>query len=85
MVHKSLLKKAQDVVEMLDKVVVGLEPLNNTLAWAKENDQDRDEASAYYLKNYEDRWKRWVTPKAYKQIDKALKQHLKSTVSDVDN
>jgi len=84
-VHKSLLKNAQDVVEMLDKMVVGLEPLNKTLAWAKENDQDWDEASVYYLKNYEDRWKSWVTPKAYQRIDKALKQHLKSSVSDVGN
>jgi glycine betaine/proline transport system substrate-binding protein len=82
-VHKSLLKNAQDVVEMLEKMVVGLEPLNKTLAWAKENDQDWDEASVYYLKNNEDRWKSWVTPKAYKRIDKALKQHLKSSVSDV--
>jgi hypothetical protein len=28
-------------------------------------------------------WKNWLTPKAYKRIDKALKQHLKSSVSDV--
>ncbi len=82
-VHKSLLKNAQDVVAMLAKMVVGLEPLNKTLAWAKENDRNWDEASVYYLKNYEDRWKNWVTPKAYKLIDKALKQHLNSSVSDV--
>jgi len=82
-VHKSLLKNAQDVVAMLEKMVVGLDPLNKTLAWAKENDQNRDEASVYYLKNYEVRWKSWVTPKAYERIDKALKQHLKSSVSDV--
>jgi len=84
-IHKSLLKNAQDVVEMLEKMVVGLEPLNKTLAWAKENDQNLEEASVYYLKNYEERWKSWVTPKAYKRIDKALRQHLKSSVSDVGN
>ncbi len=70
---------------MLEKMVVGLEPLNKTLAWAKENDRNWDEASVYYLKNYEDRWKSWVTPKAYKRMYKALKQHLKSSVSDVGN
>ena len=37
-VHKSLLKNAQDVVAMLEKMVVGLEPLNKTLAWAKETE-----------------------------------------------
>jgi ABC-type proline/glycine betaine transport system substrate-binding protein len=35
----------------------GLEPLNKTLAWAKENDRDLEEVSIYYLKNYEDRWR----------------------------
>ena len=84
-VHKSLLKNARDVVEMLEKMVVGLEPLNKTLAWAKENDRDRDEAFIYYLKNYENRWKSWVTPKAYRQIDRALKQLLNRSESDAGN
>jgi glycine betaine/proline transport system substrate-binding protein len=84
-VHKSLLKNAQDVVEMLKKMVVGLEPLNQTLAWAKENDRDLEEVAVYYMKNYEDRWRSWVTPNAYKRIAKALRQHLNSSVSDVGN
>ena len=84
-VHKSLLKNAQDVVEMLEKMVVGLEPLNKTLAWAKENDRDLEKVSIYYLKNYEHRWTSWVTPNAYKRIAKALRQHLNSSVSDVVN
>lgn len=71
--HKGLLKKAPDVVEMLRKMVVGLEPLNETLAWARENEvQDWEQAVIYYLQNYEDRWKAWVTPEAYKRIKKAL-------------
>ncbi|GAH34640.1 unnamed protein product, partial [marine sediment metagenome] len=36
--HSGLVGKAPDVVEMLRRMVVGLEPLNKTLAWAKEND-----------------------------------------------
>jgi len=71
--HRGLLGKAPDVVEMLRRMVVGLEPLNKTLAWAKENDvQDWQEAGVYYLQNYEHRWKTWVTPEAYESIKRAL-------------
>lgn len=70
---KGLLEKAPDVVEMLRKMVVGLEPLNKTLAWAKGSDvQDWHEAAIYYLRNYKNRWKTWVTPEAYEKIEKAL-------------
>ena len=73
--HKGLLKKAPDVVEMLEKMYVGLEPLNETLAWAAENEvQDWEKAAIYYLQNYADRWKTWVTPKAYERIQKALEE-----------
>jgi glycine betaine/proline transport system substrate-binding protein len=71
--HKGLLKKAPDVVEMLSKMVVGVEPLNETLAWARENDvQDWRQVAVYYLRNYEDRWKTWVTPEAYARVKEAL-------------
>lgn len=73
--HKGLLKKAPDVVEMLRKMVVGLEPLNRTLAWVRENNvQDPQKSVIYYLQNYEDRWKTWVTPEVYERIKKALKE-----------
>ncbi len=61
------------VVEMLSKMMVGLEPLNETLAWAAENGpQDWEAAAVYYLRNYEERWKTWVTPEAYERIKEAL-------------
>jgi len=73
--HKGLLKKAPDVVEMLKKMIVGLEPLNKTLAWVKQNGvQDWEKAAIYYLQKYEDRWKTWVTPKAYEKIKKAIRE-----------
>jgi len=56
--HKGLLKKAPDVVEMLRKMNVGMEPLNEVLAWSKENEVEGwEEVAIYYLQNYEDRWK----------------------------
>ena len=42
LVHTGLLKKAPDLVEMLRVMNVGLEPLNETLAWASVNGQQND-------------------------------------------
>jgi len=73
--HSGLENKARDVVEMLWKMEVGLEPLKRTLAWTEENGvEDWNEAAVYYLKTYENRWRTWVTPEAYKKIEEALKQ-----------
>ena len=73
LVHSVLKNKARDVMEMLEKMEVGLEPLNQTLAWAKENEvQDWEEAAVNYLQIYEARWRNWVTPEAYEEIKEAL-------------
>ncbi len=73
--HKGLKKKAPDVVKMLERMTVGLEPLNDTLGWADKNEvQDWEKAAIYYLQNYEERWRTWVTPDAYQKIKKALEE-----------
>jgi hypothetical protein len=60
---------------MLMKMVVGLQPINVTAAWAVENEvQDWELAALYYFENYEDRWSTWVTDDAYKKIKEALAQ-----------
>ncbi len=64
---------APDVVTMLEKMNVGLQPINKTAAWSVENEvQDWEVAAIYYLKNYEERWKTWVTDDAYQKIKDAL-------------
>ena len=71
--HSGLQEKAQEVMEMLRKMSVGLEPLNRTLAWANENNiRDWERAAIHYLLTYEDRWRSWVTPDAYEEIKEAL-------------
>ena len=51
------------------------EPLNATVAGAIQNAvQDRDRAAIYYLQNYEDRRRTWVTPDAYEKINEALEK-----------
>ncbi|MDO8749711.1 MAG: glycine betaine ABC transporter substrate-binding protein [Dehalococcoidia bacterium] len=74
-IHKGMLKKAPDVVEMLKKMNVGLEPINKTLAWAKETDVQRwDKVAIYYLKTYEARWKTWMPEENYTKVKTALEK-----------
>jgi glycine betaine/proline transport system substrate-binding protein len=74
-INPSLHDMAPDVVTMLEKMVVGLQPINVTAAWSVENEvQDWEKAGIYYLENYEERWKTWVTDDAYKKIKEALAQ-----------
>ena len=64
---------APDVVEMLEKIDVGLQPLNRACAWCNENEvQDYEKAAVWYLREYESRWKTWVTTDAYNKIKAAL-------------
>jgi len=75
-VWSGLRDMAPDVVAMLEKMVVGLEPINKTAAWAKENEvQDWEKAAIWYLREYESRWKTWVTDDAYNKIKAALDEY----------
>lgn len=56
-------------------MVVGLEPLNKTMAWPAENDvEDREKIGFYFLQNYEDRWPSQVAPEAHRKIKDALEK-----------
>ena len=71
--HKDLPRKAPDLVTMVRKMHVGLEPLNETLAWAMQNGiDDRKAVAVHYLRTYEDRWAGWVTREALQKIKDAL-------------
>lgn len=72
-VSKQMPAKAPDVVEMLMKMEVGIDPMNHELAWARKNNvTDWDLVAIHYLRNNEDHWKTWVTPTAYAGIKQAL-------------
>jgi len=74
-INPQLRDKAPEVVEMLEKMMMGLDPINQTAAWALENEvQEWSLAAVYYLQTFEDRWKTWVTDDAYKKIKEALAQ-----------
>ena len=73
-INGGLSDKAPDVVEMLKKMNVGLQPINVTAAWAIDaNIQgDWEKAAVYYLKNYEDRWTSWMPSDNVKKVKDAL-------------
>ncbi len=74
-----LLEKAPDVVEMLKRMSVGLEPINEILAWADENEiESWEQAATQYLLNYEDRWQNWVTPEARDKVMTAIEENVQS-------
>ncbi len=72
-INPSLRDIAPDVAAMLEKMFVGSWPLYYTAQWAKENEvQDWELAAIWFLQNYEDEWKTWVTDDAYNKIKDAL-------------
>jgi len=72
-INAALRDTAPDAVAMLEKLTLGVQPINVTAAWSQANEvQDYRLAAIYYLRNYEDRWKTWVTNDAYDNIKAAL-------------
>ncbi len=67
---------APDVVAMLAKANIGLEQVNATAAWVQLNYvEDWEKAAIWYLREYEDRWKSWVTDDAYTKIKKFVDEY----------
>jgi len=72
-VHKDLLERAPEVVEMLRKMDIGLQAINVTAAYTVENFEAQwDNAAIYYLQNYEDRWTTWMPADNVKKVKEAL-------------
>ncbi len=68
-VRSDFIRKAPDVVEMFKKMSFSLSDLNEIVAWMQQNNiKDSDLIARYYLANYEEIWKTWVTEEAYKKI-----------------
>jgi glycine betaine/proline transport system substrate-binding protein len=74
-INPQLRDKAPELVDVMDKMELGLDAINKVAAWAGENEvQDWSLAAVYYLENWESTWKTWVTDDAYKKIKEALAQ-----------
>jgi glycine betaine/proline transport system substrate-binding protein len=75
-VNSGLRDKAPDVVELFEKMNVGLDPINKTAAWALTNDidvsADIEETAEYYLLTFEDRWTQWMPADKVAAVKAAL-------------
>jgi len=72
--HKSLKTVAPELVTLLEKMVVGLQPINEVAAWAKAEDiqGEWEQAAVHYLKNYESIWTTWMSSDHVKKVKDAL-------------
>ncbi len=74
-INPQLRDKAPELVDVMDKMELGLDAINKVAAWSVENEvQDYAQAAVYYLENWESTWKTWVTDDAYNKIKEALAQ-----------
>ena len=68
-----MLKKAPDIVEMLKKMTIGLDTVNELLLWSKqEQTEDWEKVAIHFFKNYDQKWRQWVTEDAYNNIKTAI-------------
>lgn len=79
-IHNGMLEKAPDLVQLFNKMNIGLQPINVTAAWAIENDiqGDWEQAALYYLQNYEDRWTTWMPEENVEKVKAAIAEHSAS-------
>jgi glycine betaine/proline transport system substrate-binding protein len=73
-INSGLLTKAPEIVNLLSNMNVGLQPINETASWAKEEDiqGEWERAAIYYLQNYQDRWTTWMTPEKAEIVKTAV-------------
>jgi glycine betaine/proline transport system substrate-binding protein len=72
-VHSSMLEIAPELVDLLKKMNIGLQPINVTAAYTSQNfEGEWDKAAIYYLENYEARWTTWMPEENVKLVKAAL-------------
>ncbi len=70
-----LIKEAPDVVLVLKKMRMNIDTLNTLLEKGQEQDMvNWHSASMYFLRNFENQWKKWVTPEAFVNIKAELEK-----------
>jgi glycine betaine/proline transport system substrate-binding protein len=71
-VHKSLSKKAPDVVAFLKKYETTQAMANKFLAYMQEKKAKKEDAAIWFLKNYQKVWHGWVPADVAKKVEAAL-------------
>jgi len=70
-----LSEKAPDVVKMLRRMNVGLEPIGEILKWATENNvTDPEQMAIRYLETYQTRYREWMKDENYIKVQKKVRE-----------
>lgn len=70
-VATSLQKSEPEVYTFLSKVSLDIPTYNKLLSWGEENKAEPKETAEYFIKNFPDVWKQWVTEDAASKISKS--------------
>jgi glycine betaine/proline transport system substrate-binding protein len=73
LVHKSLPRRAPEVVDFLKKYETTTALNNKVLAYMRESKADTEMAAIWFLKNHEDLWTSWVPADVAKKVKAAMK------------
>ena len=60
------------IVELMKHVQFSNDVMGKLLAWEEDNKATADEAAAYFLSNYKDVWKDWLSEDARKKLSAVL-------------
>ena len=71
-INAELKERAPEVVEFVEKMNVGTDPLNETAAYMETEDATAEEAALWYFENYQDRWRSWVPADIEERLETAL-------------
>lgn len=63
---------APDVVEFLEAMEIGTDPVNDISAYMTENDTEPEEAALYFFEKYQDRWRSWLPDDVERRVEDAL-------------
>lgn len=75
-IWSGLREKAPEAVAVFEKMDVGLEQTNQTSAWVQENEVENwEKAAIWYMREYPNRWKGWVSPSALPKVQAALDEY----------
>ena len=71
-IHAELKDRAPEVVEFLENMNVGTDALNETAAYMEVEGADAEEATIWYLENFQEKWRSWVPDDVEQRIEDAL-------------
>ncbi len=76
-IHPDLLKKAPEVVEMLRRMQIGTQAMNEVAGWARRQNVSWEEAAFHYFQAYPESWESWVPSEVARRIHSRLESMVR--------